>query len=438
MRSTVGFVSLGCAKNQVDTEGIIGLLRQEGFDYVSDIANADCIVINTCCFITPAKEESIETILELAQYKSSRCRNLAVIGCLVQRYGDELKKLIPEVDFWLGTGEYDRLPQLLKEQGETGRVYCENKGWLQKKEVSRVRTTPNHWAYLKVADGCNNRCTYCVIPSVRGDYKSRSLKDIVDETATLVEQGVKEINLIAQDITAFGSDSSSGDSLIGLLQEMDAIQGDFWIRLLYAYPTRVTQPLLKYMAQSQHILHYIDLPMQHVEPVILERMGRGRTAGILEDLIGSIREAMPDAAIRSTFILGFPGETEEAFRELMDFIKRTQLDWVGAFPYSREEGTPASNMRPLVHPATKERRVRELMQAQALITEVRLRRLVGGKIKILVEEASSKGGWGRAYLQAPEVDGKIYFSEAAKPGEFRLAKITEILPPYDLQAVLEK
>lgn len=436
MRPTVGFISLGCAKNQVDTEGVIGLLRQEGFGHTSNIADADYIVINTCCFIEPAKEESIETILEAALHKSNHCRKLAVIGCLVQRYGDELKKLIPEVDLWLGTGEYDRLPQLLREPEGTKHLFREKKGWLQRKEFSRVRTTPQHWAYLKVADGCNNRCSYCVIPSVRGDYKSRDLREIVDEAETLVKQGVKEINLIAQDITAYGLDS--GESLLDLLRAMDAIPGDYWIRLLYAYPTRVSPELLAFMAESQHVLHYIDLPLQHVNPVILERMGRGKTVGILEDLIGSIRNAMPDAVIRSTFILGFPGETEEAFDELIQFLKRTQLDWVGAFPYSREEGTPAANMKPLVHPARKERRVRQLMEAQARITSERLSRWVGGKIKILVEEANSKGGWGRAYLQAPEVDGKIYFSEMAKPGEFRYAKITGVLPPYDLQAELEK
>lgn len=439
MGRTVGFISLGCAKNQVDTEGLAGILKQAGFDPVSNAAQADIIVVNTCCFIEPAKEESIEAILEAAQHKAGRCRVLAVIGCLTQRYGKELKKLIPEVDLWIGTGEYDRLPQLLNEAvGGEGAVYQEGSGWLQPDGTIRIRSTPAHWAYMKLADGCDNRCSYCVIPSVRGSYRSRTMKGVMDEVSLLLGQGVKEINLIAQDITAYGRDFSEPSALVDLLAEIDQMPGDFWIRLLYAYPTRVTDQLLQFMAQSKHVLHYLDIPMQHVNEGILERMGRAKTIGMLPDLIQRIRNTMPDSVIRSTFILGFPGETEEAFQELLQFVGTQKLDWVGAFPYSREEGTPAAEMRPLVHHATKTRRVRQLMEVQAQITADRLSSMVGGKLKVLVEEGGSRGGWGRSYREAPEVDGRIQFSGAAKPGEFREAEIIGVLPPYDLQATLVK
>ncbi|HHZ19024.1 MAG TPA: 30S ribosomal protein S12 methylthiotransferase RimO [Firmicutes bacterium] len=439
MQPTLGLISLGCAKNRVDTEGFAGLLQEVGFSLVADPAQAEYIIINTCCFIRSAQEESVDTILAAARYKTEgRCKVLAVVGCLVQRFGEKLQKLLPEVDLWLGTADYHRLPELLlaKEPPKGQLVQSQGKGWFLPEGRTRLISTPAHWAYLKIGEGCDNCCTYCVIPSVRGRRRSRSMQGIVAEAEQLLQRGVKELNLIAQDTSAYGLDRSDGASLARLLRELDGFAGEYWLRILYAYPSHVDQQLLETIAASKHVTPYIDLPMQHAHPRILDAMGRKGMGERLPELVREIREVLPQAVIRSTFITGFPGETEEEFQALLDFVQDAQLDWVGVFPYSREEGTPAASFKGQVHPATRKRRARQLMEVQAGITAAKQQELVGAVVTVLVEENDGSAGWGRSYREAPEVDGKIYFIGPAKVGEFYKARIVGILPPYDLKAEL--
>lgn len=439
MQHTLGLISLGCAKNRVDTEGYAGLLQEAGFKAVADPAEAEYIIINTCCFVGPAQEESVDTILENARYKTEgKCRVLAVVGCLVQRFGEKLRKLLPEVDLWVGTADYHRLPELLlsKESVRGQLVQSEEKGWFLPEGQNRLISTPPHWAYLKIGEGCDNCCTYCVIPSVRGARRSRPMEGIVREAEQLIKRGVKELNLIAQDTSAYGLDRQDDASLAGLLRELDRFDGEYWLRILYAYPSHVDRNLLETIAASKHVTPYIDIPMQHAHPRVLDTMGRKGMGKFLPKLVREVREILPHAVIRSTFITGFPGETEEDFQALLDFIQTARLDWVGVFPYSREEGTLAADFKDQVRVSTRKRRARQLMEVQAAITTERLQTLAGGTVTVLVEEANEDGGWGRSYREAPEVDGKIYFTGQAKAGEFYRARLTGVLPPYDLKAEL--
>ena len=435
MGSTLGLISLGCAKNRVDTEGIAGLFRDEGFTIVSEPNNAEIIVINTCCFVGSAQEESIDTILETAGYKDDKCRLLVVIGCFVQKHGRKLQRLIPEVDLWLGSGDYHRLPELINQARKNrGRLIIGEPGWLMPEGSRRLQSTPNGWAFLKIAEGCDNCCSYCVIPEVRGKFRSRPMADIIAEANQLLARGVKEINLIAQDSTNYGVDFNDGTTFIDLLKSLDKLSGDFWLRILYGYPLRITDELLEFIARARHVVPYLDIPFQHVHPDILQTMGRKGEDGWVLKRVKKIREILPRAVIRTTFITGFPGETEEAFQNLLQFISEARLDWVGVFPYSKEPGTPAYRLQGQIHAATRKKRARILMEKQADITSTRLQEFLGEELKVLVEEVSAAGGWGRSYREAPEVDGCIYFSGQSKlkPGDFCHLRITGFMPPYDL------
>ncbi len=409
-------------------------MREEGYAYTSDPRSADILVINTCSFIQTATQESIDTILEFAQFKQENCKLLIVVGCFPQRYGQELVKEIPEVDLWLGTGEYSRLPELIKaklKKENVEKMYLDApKGWLPPELESRPISTPPYRAYVKIAEGCDNRCLYCIIPQLKGRYRSRNPETIQKEVKTLVAKGVKEITLVAQDTTAYGQDSGE-TNLAQLLSHLDKLEGEFWLRILYTYPSRITDQLLKVIKESKHICHYLDIPLQHVSPKVLRSMGRRTAVGEIKQMLERIKTVVPDMVIRTTFILGYPGETEEEFKEVLSFLDEYRLDWVGAFPYFQEEGTPAAKLHPQVHHATKKRRVREVLRKQQEISCEKNRELIGKEIMVMLEDHLENYRWtGRSYREAPEIDGVFELEEPddekmeLKPGSFVMVEIT--------------
>ncbi|NLZ44902.1 MAG: 30S ribosomal protein S12 methylthiotransferase RimO [Clostridia bacterium] len=445
----IGWVALGCPKNLVDTEFLIGLMKRAGYEYTTRPEEADILAINTCCFIQSATEESLDRIVEYARYKEKNCRLLVVLGCLPQRYGRQLPALLPEVDLWLGTGDYSRLPELVaaalardRDGKETALFHLEDPGWLPEPGLARVLSTAPYTAYVKIAEGCDNRCRYCVIPRIRGPYRSRPPEEIEQEVRELVESGVKEINLVAQDTTAYGIDREGRSTLPQLLTRLDRIAGDFWLRVLYAYPDRVSSELLAVFRGSEHLCAYLDLPLQHISGKILKAMGRRSTPGEILRLLARIREVVPEMALRTTFILGYPGETEEDFAGLLSFLDVARFDWVGAFAYSREEGTPAAALKPQVPPAVRERRRQELLARQEAITAEKNRALCGKHLKVLVEKKTANGWVGRSYREAPEIDGLVRIAPAdllartsvahecvahecaIKPGDFLTVEVT--------------
>ncbi|NLW55588.1 MAG: 30S ribosomal protein S12 methylthiotransferase RimO [Firmicutes bacterium] len=430
----IGWISLGCPKNQVDTDYMIGLMNEAGFTLTSSPKEAEVLVINTCAFIQPATQESIETILEFAQYKKGQCRLLVVVGCLPQRYKEELAEAIPEVDLWLGTGDYSRLPELIAaalEEKSEGNFFAETLGgWLPPEYKERPLSTPPYLAYVKIAEGCDHRCLYCIIPQLKGGYRSRRPEAIEAEVKQLLARGVKEINLVAQDTTAYGIDSGGEFDLPLLLSNLDKLDGEFWIRIMYTYPSRINDRLLTVIKEAKHICHYLDLPLQHISERVLRGMGRKTTTGEIKELIEKIREYLPDIALRSTFILGYPGETDEEFNELLAFLREYRLDWVGAFPYYREEGTAAAKIKPQVHPGTRKKRARILIQEQQAISLQKNQELIGREIMVLLEKKDDAGWVGRSYREAPEIDGLIKLElepeEASRlqPGLFVRAVVT--------------
>jgi ribosomal protein S12 methylthiotransferase len=431
----IGWISLGCPKNQVDTEYLIGMMGEEGYAYTSDPGSADILVINTCSFIQTATQESIDTILEFAQFKQGNCKLLVVVGCFPQRYGQELVAEIPEVDLWLGTGEYSRLPELIKsklKEENTEKMYLQAPaGWLPPEFENKPISTPPYRAYVKIAEGCDNRCLYCIIPQLKGRYRSRKPETILKEVKALLAKGVKEITLVAQDTTAYGQDLPGENNLAQLLSSLDKLEGEFWLRILYTYPSRITDQLLKVIKDSKHICHYLDIPLQHVSPKVLQRMGRRTAVGEIKQMLERIKKLVPDMAIRTTFILGYPGETEEEFREVLSFLEEYRLDWVGVFPYFREEGTPAAKLHSQVHHATKKRRAREVLEKQQAISSEKNKELIGEEIVVMLEEQLVNSGWtGRSYREAPEIDGVFKLEEPEdnkielKPGSFVIVEIT--------------
>ncbi len=430
----IGWISLGCPKNQVDTDYMIGLMNEAGFTLTPAPEEAEVLVINTCAFIQPATQESIDTILEFAQYKEEKCRLLVVVGCLAQRYKEKLAKAIPEVDLWLGTGDYSRLPELvtaaLGAKPEEIFVAETEGGWLPPADQERPLSTAPFLAYVKIAEGCDHRCLYCIIPQLKGRYRSRRPEAIEAEVKQLLARGVKEIILVAQDTTAYGTDSGGEFDLPQLLSNLDKLDGEFWIRLMYTYPSRIDDRLLTVFKEAKHICHYLDLPLQHINDRVLRRMGRKTTTREIKELIVKIRAYLPDIALRSTFILGYPGETEEEFNELLAFLREYQLDWVGTFPYYREAGTAAAKIKPQVHPATRKRRARQLIQEQQAISFQKNRELIGREIMVLLEKEDDNGWVGRSYREAPEIDGIIKLdgegAEARRlqPGSFVRAVVT--------------
>lgn len=429
--------SLGCPKNRVDSEIMLGLAWREGVEIVSDPEVADIVVVNTCGFIDAAKRESIDTILSLAQWKAGAPhRRLIVTGCLVQRYGEELAEALPEVDAFLGTGDFDRLPALLGDANPRASApYRGAAHLLADATFPRLRTGEFFSAYVKVSEGCDHRCSFCIIPKIRGRHESRPMDSILAEAERLVADGVVEINLVAQDLTAYGRDRRDGTTLARLLRELAKIRDLHWIRLLYNYPRYVTDELLETVATEDKVCPYIDLPLQHASSRILQAMRRERDQEQLRRLLARIRAVIPGVAIRTAFIVGFPGETDEDFRILLDFVREHRFERLGAFLYSREEGTPAAHLPGQVPLAVKRRRYRELMHVQAQISAELQKEQIGRTLPVLVCGQDSRGRWfGRTATQAPEIDGVVYLQRPAPVGKIVPARIVGA-STYDLRAV---
>lgn len=433
-KKKVCLVSLGCPKNLVDSEVMLGILKGSGCEFTSVEAEADVLIVNTCGFIGDAKEESVEEIIRLAEYKrTGRCRRLIVTGCLSQRYSEELTRELPEVDCFIGTGEYTRISEAVRE-GFAERVMVGLPTYIHDYDSPRILATPAHYAYVKVAEGCSNHCSYCSIPSIRGEFRSRSEDSIVKEVSSLAAQGVREINLVAQDTTSYGKDRNIG--LASLLKRLVPVKGIEWIRLLYLYPGRIDKDLLTVMKSEEKVLPYIDLPLQHISPRVLAAMNRKYTREEVEDLISRIREEIPDVVLRTSLIVGFPGETDRDFAELLDFILKTRFDRLGVFTYSREEGTPAYGLGDQVPEKVKTDRMNSLMEAQRVISLEKNNLLVGRTVKVLVDGTAEEEGFplkGRTSSQAPDVDGVVYLNGTSWPGEITEALITDA-EDYDLIA----
>ncbi len=432
----VGVVSLGCAKNRVDTELMLGILEHAGYELTANEAEADVLIVNTCGFIDPAKEESVDTLLSCAQYKKTgRLKLLVATGCLVQRYEKELVTELPEVDLLLGVNQYERLPEAIREAllGKHA-VYCEDDHHILSGE--RVLTTPPYMAYVRIADGCDNRCAYCAIPLIRGGFRSRPMADVLDEIRSLAARGVKEFVLVAQDTSRFGMDTEGRSLLPALLEQAAAIPGVEWLRVLYCYPDEVSDELLTVMAAHSNICRYIDLPLQHADPVVLRRMNRRGDMGKVRAFLTKAREM--GFTLRTTLIVGFPGETEAQFDALLAFVREMQFDRLGAFAYSAEEDTPAATMGDQVPEEEKQRRLDAVMTLQQAISLERNRLRVGSEERVLVESIREDGAAvARSAAEAPDSDGLLYLTGAAglAPGDFAMARITDA-QTYDLSGVI--
>jgi len=440
MTIKVGLVSLGCPKNLVDSEIMLGLLKESGFLITNHEQEADAIIINTCSFINDAKEESIKTILEMAKLKEEgNCRALLVAGCLAQRYHSELMEEMPEIDGFIGTGAVHEVPDLVRRTlaGEKASLVGKP-GYLHTAAQPKILATPSYTAYLKIAEGCDNRCSYCTIPLVRGPFRSREIEDIVIEAAGMLKQGAKELVLVAQDTTRYGLDLYDRPSLDRLLDRLTGLEGLGWIRMLYTYPTLINDQLIQLMARKRKICRYLDIPLQHASDSVLQRMKRqGSNAEILQ-LIEKLRAEIPGIMLRSSFIVGFPGETEEDFEELLSFMTRVQFDRVGVFAYSREDGTPAASMSGQVPEETKLARRDKAMSLQQKISLENNRRKIGTKLFVLVEKNNTGGTYtGRSEGDAPDIDGKVHFTSdiQLQPGDFVKVLITAA-QPYDLSGEL--
>lgn len=429
----VGFVSLGCSKNLLDTEMAIGLFKRNNFNIVNDPANADIIVVNTCGFIEPAKEEAINTILEMAEYKKEKCKYLIVMGCLIERYKEELKKEMPEVDLFIKFSEYDSF----WEQIESLVGKSEYNGNEQLDFMDRVVTTGENFAYLRIGEGCDNNCTYCAIPYIRGKYISRKIEDIIEEANMLVRSGIMELIVIAQDTTKYGIDNYGEPKLAELLTELCKIEELKWIRFLYAYPETITDELLAVVKNNDKICNYFDIPIQHISDRVLKRMNRQSDGKSIRALIKKIRKEIPDAIIRTTVMVGFPGETNEDFEELYDFIEEAKFDRLGAFSYSKEDGTPASRIKTQVHPMTKKSRYNKIMALQQRVAEENSNKHIGRELEVLLEERSFDGKYyiARSYMDVPDIDGVIFVNceDENLEGEFVKVKVTKV-QDYDLIA----
>lgn len=439
----IGFVSLGCSKNLVDTEVMLGILKERHMTITDDLSLADIIIINTCTFIEKAKQESIQAILDAAQYKETgRCQMLLVTGCLSQQYKEELLKEMPEIDVLLGTGSWDRVWEAITTVRQGKRVcFMDNVSHLYDQKTSRLRTTPAYSAYVKIGEGCNNACTFCIIPRVRGKLYSRPIESIVAEVESLAKEGVKEINIIAQDTTSYGVDLVGYSLLPTLLKQLVTIKGISWIRLFYLYPHFFTEELMDLIIREDKICPYVDLPLQHIAQGVLERMNRKDSEEDVRKLVKKLAKKDRKLTLRSTFIVGFPGETEEEFFQLKTFLQETEFDDVGVFTYSQEEGTPAAKMTEQISEEVKEERYHTLMAVQAQVSEKRNRLLEGTEHTMLIERIEKEGGVcqavGRIEIQAPEVDGLTYLdnAETVRPGDMVRVRIVQGFA-YDLVAEL--
>ena len=473
----VGFVSLGCSKNLVDTEMMIGLLKKNNFEIVNNPQQADIIVINTCGFIEPAKEEAINTILEMAEYKNQNCKYLIVTGCLAERYKEDLIKELPEVDLFVKYSEYDtiweQIEQLINNNiklKKTKSIENEEKNSTENKKeekitidnhisqnekldfLNRVISTGENYAYIRIAEGCNNFCTFCAIPYIRGRFTSRKIEDILEEAKQLAQKGYKELIIIAQDTSKYGVDIYGKPMLDKLLHKISEIDGIEWIRFLYTYPETITDELIQEVKNNDKICKYFDIPMQHISDRILKKMNRKSTGESIRNLITKLRKEIPGVVIRSTLMVGFPGETEEDFVELYEFVKWAKLDKLGCFTYSKEEGTAAFKMENQVHPMTKKKRYNKIMALQQEISKENMKKHIGKTLKVLVENYTAGNEYinvqknseknsninkfnydciGRTYMDVPDIDGVIYIKGKAKPNTFVNCKVKDF-KEYDL------
>src|SRR5436190_16971195 len=471
-RPKVGFVSLGCPKNLVDSEVMMGMLAQAGAELVPKAEDADVIVVNTCSFIVSAQQESVNTILEMAKHKSGRAHKLVVAGCLVERFRDDIRKNIPEVDAVVGTGELENIlaaagikpapvddspfkiltsrPEgdAREAQGRFSRqewagAIADLPNYLYDDATPRLLATPRHAAYIKIAEGCDHPCAFCIIPQLRGKFRSRRFESVIAEAQRLAQNGAREITLIGQDTTCYGEDLGLNDGLALLLERLAQIEELRWIRFLYAYPNKITGKLLEVIAANPKVCSYIDLPLQHSSAPVLKAMKRGGGSEIFLKSIEKMRRMIPNLTLRTSFIVGFPGETEPHFRELCDFVRAVEFDWLGVFGYSDEEGAQAFHLDTKVSPGTSERRRRELMQVQRQISKRKKKAWIGREFDILLEGPSEDTDllWeGRTEMHAPEIDGKLYVNDFGgiadtQPGQFYRCQLTEARD-YDVIARL--
>lgn len=428
----LALISLGCSKNLVDSEHYLGILsKRKGMELTSELSEADIVIVNTCGFIGDAKEESIETILEVSEFKETgNLKKLIVAGCLAQKYSEEILKELPEVDAVIGTGDIDKIEKVVDEILENKKVVeTKNMTFLANANTERVLTTASHTAYLKISEGCNRACTYCIIPQMRGRLRSRSIEDIVEEAKRLVASGVREINLLAQETTEYGIDLYGDKKLAALMKELCKIEGLKWLRTYYMHPEYVTDELIEVMKSEEKICKYFDVPIQHVSDNILRNMARAKGGEQVKDVLNGIRKAIPEATIRTTLIVGFPGETEKNFQELMDYVREFEFDYAGVFKYSREEDTVAYNLPNQVPEEIKEKRYAELVNLQSEIAERKNRRLLGEEIEVMIDGVSSESEYlleGRTRGQALEIDGKVLTTDGtAKPGEIVKVKFEQ-------------
>ena len=422
----VGFVSLGCSKNLIDTEMAVGLFKKNKFEIVNTVQDAEIIVINTCGFIESAKEEAINTILEMAEYKNiGKCKYLVVMGCLVQRYKEELQKSIPEVDLFISISEYkefwNKILNLIKKEDNTN--ICNNLEYMD-----RVISTGNKTAYLKIAEGCNNKCTYCAIPYIRGPYISRPIEEILEEAKKLSKMGIEEIILIAQDTTKYGQDIYGKPKLSELLDKICRIEGFKWVRFLYAYPESITDELIETVKKNDKICNYFDIPIQHISDKVLKVMNRKITGKQIENLIIKIKDKIPNVILRTSLIVGFPGETEEDFEELYNFVKKGYFDKLGVFTYSKEDGTPAARLKDQIHHNTKKKRYNKIMKLEKENSNKKLKSYEQKEYKVLIENITFDGKYyiGRSYMDIPDTDGVIIIKNTKDNliGQFVNCKIT--------------
>lgn len=438
VKEKVSMVSLGCPKNLVDAEVMLGFLDREGYEVTTDEKEAGIIIVNTCSFIKEAKQESIDAILDLADRKhDGKCRLLIVTGCLPQRYQEELCRELPEVDIFVGTGDYPRIAEIIAEKSDIpGQLrYTGDPNLIYDENFPRMKSTPRYTAYLKVAEGCSNCCSYCVIPALRGSYRSRPLDRLLEEARALVAGGAKELNLVAQDITRYGTDLPGGERLGDLLRELVKIEGLAWIRLLYAYPDGITDELINLIRTEEKICKYLDIPLQHISDPILTRMNRRGGEQEIRSLLARLRAEIPGLVLRTSLIVGFPGETDDDFRKLLHFVEEAQFERLGVFCYSMEEGTPAAEMPEQVSERVKRDRYKKIMKAQARVSFKRNRSLINSYEQVLVEGYSDETDLllkGRSSRQAPDIDGQVYITAGnAMVGDIVTLRITDS-SDYDL------
>lgn len=454
----VGFISLGCSKNLIDTEVAIGLFKDNHYEIVNNPNDAEILVVNTCGFIESAKEEAINTILEMAEYKKKKCKYLIAMGCLVQRYYDDLVKLLPEVDLFIKIDEYNKLWDKIEDLIKRDIVEKSKTKTIKKiseikplpmptynEFMERVVTTGKNYAYLKIGEGCSNKCTYCAIPYIRGPFVSRKMEDILDEAETLAKKGIKELIVIAQDTTKYGVDIYGESKLAELLEKISKVKGIEWIRFLYSYPEGITDKLINVVATNGKIAKYFDIPIQHISNPILKKMNRRTSKEDITKIIEKIRKKVPDVTLRTSLIVGFPGETKENFEELLEFVKNTKFDKLGTFMYSKEEGTPAAKLPDQIHGNTKKARYNKIMEAQQEISKEILTNKIGKNYKVLVEDMSFDGKYfiGRTMQDVPEEDGLVYIKNNKDLDEntilnnFVNCKIIEV-SNYDLIGEIQK